>query len=183
MIHCKPLQEQFIQNLAHPYQSCYVLRRENNNASCLTSEMDKMFLEYYGSAVGIDTIAALEEQLELSSHATPASEKKQTTCNRGHPLVPSSLLAEAWKNRGMKQVAGHGQHDAQEFFSAFVESLAIHAEAYQQSAHDMRQVMHKAQIKQAHPYTNPGAESATGESKFTYHSILSDNCAKHSQSN
>jgi len=147
MIHCKPLQKSFLTDLAHPYQSCESLLCGSNKTSCLTSEMDKLFLEYYGSAVGIDTIAALEEQQDLSSDETPDFVKKQTHDNRGHPIVPSTLMGEIWKSKGMRHVSGHSQHDAQEFFNAFVDCLATHALAYQQSAHELTRVMHETQIK------------------------------------
>ena len=118
--------------------------------------MDKIFVEYYGSAVGIDAIAALEEQLELSSDATPTRVKKQTPDIRGQPIVPSSLLAEIWKNRDMT-------HDAQEFFNAFVDCLATHALAYQKSAQEMRQIMLETQIKHSYSNNDLGAKSDTGE--------------------
>lgn len=117
-------------------------------------------MEYYGSAVGIDTIAALEEQLELSSDAAPKCVEKLDKC--GHPIITSSLLAEIWKCRAMNQVAGHAQHDAQEFFNAFVDCLATHALAYQKSAQEMRQIMHETQNKQSHAKEILGAKSDTG---------------------
>lgn len=61
----------------------------------------------------------------------------------------------------MRHVAGHSQHDAQEFFNAFVDCLATHALAYQKSTQEMRHVMQETQIK--HSYTNkdPGVKSDT----------------------
>jgi len=159
MIHCKPLEKLFLRILAHPYQSCESLRCVSNKTSCLTCEMDKLFLEYYGSSVGIDAIAALEEQLDLSSNRTPKYVKTKMYENRGHPIVPSNLLAEIWKNKGMRHVAGHGQHDAQEFFNAFVDCLETHALTYQKSAQEMRQIMHKTQINQSYLNKNPDEKS------------------------
>lgn len=154
LIHCKPLQDLFLRTFAHPYQSCGCLRG-SNKTSCLTCELDKIFLEYYGSAVGIDAMSALEEQPELLSKQTLPS-KDSATDSRGHPIIPSSLLAEVWKNRGMRLVAGHAQHDAQEFFNAFIDCLASHALAYQKSAQETRQTVHETQIKkQSNDGTNP----------------------------
>jgi hypothetical protein len=107
-------------------------------------------LEVYGSAVGIDAIAALEENLELSSDATPIDAKEEAHDTRGHPIIPSSILAESWRNRGMKFLASRGQHDAQEYFNAFVNCLATHTLTYQTCAKDTRQAMNKSQIKRLH---------------------------------
>ena len=127
--------------------------------------MDKLVLDYYGSAIGINTLAALEEQLELPSDTvSTAYAKKQTLYNRGHPIVPSSLLAEIWKCGAMKQVAGHNQHDAQEFFNAFVDCLSTNAHSYEEIARDMRQTLHEPQIKHSLAIENTDAQSDTGKS-------------------
>jgi ubiquitin C-terminal hydrolase len=145
LIHCKPLHDLFLRDLAHPYQSCSVLR--SGKSSCLTCEMDKTILEYFGSAVGIDTIAALEEHSDFSTGTTTTLlEIVQPNDTRGLPLIPSRLLAECWRNRSMKNVAGHGQHDAQEFFDAFVDCLAHHALAYQKSAQEMRNMVYESRL-------------------------------------
>jgi len=146
LIHCKPLQELFLRDLAHPYQSCNVLRLKSGKSTCLTCEMDKAILEYFGSAVGIDTVSALEELSDFSSSATTTRANEKPPDIRGLPLIPSRLLAECWRNRGMTNVAGHAQHDAQEFFDAFVDCLAHHALAYQKCAEDKRQVVHASPL-------------------------------------
>lgn len=149
LIHCKPLRDFFLHDLAHPYQSCRALR-VGSNKSCLACELDKIYLECYGSGVGLDAIAALEEQLNLSS-APPADAEEEEQDTHGHPLIPSSILAESWRNRGMKYLACHAQHDAQEYFNAFIDCLATHAFAYHKYAEDMRQAVHKSQIQRSHP--------------------------------
>lgn len=165
LIHCKPLRELFLRDLAHPYQSCRALRLGSNKTSCLACELDVIFLEVYGSAVGIDAIAALEENLELSSDATPIDAKEEAHDTRGHPIIPSSILAESWRNRGMKFLASRGQHDAQEYFNAFVNCLATHTLAYQTCAKDTRQAMNKSQIKRLHSGNdNLYTKSDTGKS-------------------
>jgi ubiquitin carboxyl-terminal hydrolase 22/27/51 len=180
LIHCKPLRELFLHDLAHPYQSCRALRLESNKTTCLACELDKIFLEYYGSAVGIDAIAALEEHLEMSSHATPTDAKEQAEISsfatptdakeqahatRGHPIIPASILAESWRNRGMIFLASHGQQDAQEYFNAFVDCLATHTLAYPKCAQDMRQAVQKTQIKRLHAGNeNLCMKSDTGKS-------------------
>lgn len=121
--------------------------------------MDKAFLEYFGSSVGIDTIAALEEQSDLTLDATTPHAIEQPHDTRGLPIIPSRLLAECWRNRGMKNVAGHGQHDAQEFFDAFVDCLALNALVYQKTAQDMKQVNQEYRLHNKHE----GPKSDTGK--------------------
>lgn len=123
--------------------------------------MDKIFLEYYGSALGINIIAALEEQFEIATDETHSPVKKQKQDNCGHPILPSSLLAEIWKNKDMKVVAGYGQHDAQEFFEAFVNCLGTNNLAYQKSAQDMRQILPGNQISRINPSTCSGDNHGT----------------------
>ena len=60
LVHCVPLQDAFLSKLVHPYQCCSTLK--GGKSSCLACEMDKLFLEHYGSCIGIDAIAALEEE-------------------------------------------------------------------------------------------------------------------------
>lgn len=158
LIHCKPLRELFLLDLVHPYQSCSVIRMKSGKSSCLICEMDKAILEYYGSAVGIDTIAALEELPDLTSVAITPRAIEQPHSIRGLPIIPSRLLAECWKNRGMKHVAGHAQHDAQEFFDAFLDCLAHHALAYRKSAQEMREVVYESRLstKYHNPTSNKG---------------------------
>ena len=147
LIHCKPLRDIFLQDLAHPYQSCRALRVGNKKTSCLACEFDKIYLECYGSAIGVDVIAALEEQSKLSSHSAPADVEEEEEDTHGHPIIPSSILAESWRN--MKYLACHAQHDAQEYFNAFIDCLATHALAYHKCAEE-RQAMQTFQVKRSH---------------------------------
>jgi ubiquitin C-terminal hydrolase len=120
--------------------------------------MDKLFVNYYGRAVGIDAIAALENQVgDLSSDALACEEKEPDI--RGQPIVPSNLLAEVYKNRGMRQIAGSGQHDSQEFFNHFVDALATEILSYQKNAQEMRQILHETQIKHSYPDKSLGTKS------------------------
>lgn len=139
--------------------------------------MDKIFLEYYGSAVGIDAIAALEEQRvpseAFSSKALqPACNENDTSTNSsncGHPIIPSNLLTEIWKNVG--SIAGHEQHDVHEFFQAFLDCLPTHTLSYQKSAREMRQFTHQTQIKHmpasGHNHANEADEGDTANALFS----------------
>jgi len=150
--------------MIHPYQSCCCFRHgRKSELSCLGCEMDKLFLEYYGSAVGIDTIAALEEQCTQSDATYTLTRTQTQDKQRGHPIIPSSMLRECWKNEHMRHIAGYSQHDAQEFFNAFIDCLATHAVAYQTSAQDMRKLIYEPQLKQSHLNENSVAKHETGE--------------------
>jgi len=169
LIHCPLLQDLFLRQMVHPYKCCEALRWGSNKLSCLTCELDKLFLEYYGSSIGIDVIAASEEQRVPSeaffsntidnpnSTSKPNSSFAGLTCNkkqhpeyRGHPIVPSSLLAEIWKN--IRSIARNDQHDSQEFFQAFLDSLETHTLFYQKLAREMRQVYYQSEIKHSTPF-------------------------------
>lgn len=172
MVHCKPLQKLFLRDLAHPYQSCNSLRNstENKNThSCLVCELDIVFLEYYGSAVGIDAVAAVEEQPGISDdNAKPAHPDAKISVTRGHPIIPLNLIAEVWKEKGMKILAGHGQNDAQEFFNGFVQCLTTHAINYQIATKESRQMMHEPQIQHCCNNQDTAAESNTGENAIMH---------------
>jgi ubiquitin C-terminal hydrolase len=147
LVNCKQLERAFL-DLAHPYQSCELLRK-GNKRGCLSCAFDKVVLEYFGSANGIDAIAALEETEADSSslassrfvfHEAEMNIQTQERQRCGHPIILSSFLAETWKQVGMKQFAGQHQHDAQEFFNSFVHSLATSEAAYHDTCTKLKQM-------------------------------------------
>ena len=155
LINCEPLENIFLFNLIHPYQSCRALRSEEG---CLACELDRAFLEYFGSAIGIDAIAALEEE-ELGASSLPCTrffyDKQRTyTMKRdrkfcGHPLILSSFLAETWKHVGMQELAGQNQNDAHEFFSSFVNALIGSDTVYHNDLSKLKKRSSPSQIKQS----------------------------------
>ena len=166
LINCEPLENFFLLDLIHPYQSCEALRGDKG---CLACELDRAFLEYFGSANGIDAIAALEEH-ELSASSLPRTrflyDKSTTTYTKkrdkefcGHPLILSSFLAETWKHVGMKQLAGQNQNDAQEFFSSFVNALISSDVDYRNASSKLKERSRPTQINQ----------SAMAETKLATH--------------
>ena len=163
LIHCKPLQEQFLSKLAHPYQTCNCVRAGSKTTSCLTCEMDKVFLKYYGNSVGIDAIASLEEQPSHSTDTNPTTTRVAPSDSCGHPIIPSNLLAEIWKCKGMKHIAGHAQHDAQEFFNAFVDCLSAQALVYRKLAQEKSQIVYESQIKR--PQSNENQDDSSDKGK------------------
>lgn len=157
LINCAQLQKLFLLDLAHPYQSCEAICNENRKG-CLACEFDKAFLEYFGSAHGIDVIAALEES-ELGTSALSSSRfvqgkdtiytrKREPNCC-GYPIILSSFLAATWKHVGMKQLAGHNQNDAQEFFSSFMNALATSDFAYRDALKSIKQMSCPSQSSQS----------------------------------
>jgi ubiquitin carboxyl-terminal hydrolase 22/27/51 len=142
-----PLQEVFLSDLTHPYQCCSIFK--GGKSSCLACEMDKLFLEHFGSAIGIDAIAALEEEKEAPSTFPIES---------GHPVIPSNFLAEVWKNSTVRHLARHDQHDAQEFYHALIDGLETDVLSYQETLGDMQQAIKcQSQIKNSAP--SPGTPS------------------------
>eukprot|EP00986_Skeletonema_menzelii_P001814 scaffold495_cov152-Skeletonema_menzelii.AAC.4 len=157
LINCAPLQEAFLTNLTNPYQCCETLKA--GETSCLACEIDKLFLEYFGSSVGIDAIAALEEQRNalsnaLDTNAVVLNEPNPEYC--GHPVIPSNFLAKVWKHSTVTHLARHDQHDAQEFYHAVIDVLDADVLSYQKRLRSMQQTIeYKSQIRTDKTPTNP----------------------------
>ena len=137
--------------------------------------MDKLFVEYYGNVVGINTIAAIEEGLGPRSCVSSAlANDEETVCNRGNPITPSRFLMECLRNKHLKHVAGHGQHDSQEFFNCFIDRLAAHAMVYQKSAQEKRKIIpgYEPQINQNHRNETPIVQSIENMFVGTLRSVL-----------
>lgn len=153
LINCAPLQEAFLKNLTNPYQCCEALKKVGET-SCLACEIDKLFLEYFGSSVGIDTIAALEEHRNTLSIAsdTNAVAPKEPNPNCGHPVIPSNFLAKVWKHSTVRHLARHDQHDAQEFYNAVIDGLETDVLSYQKALRSMQQtIKYQSQIRTVQP--------------------------------
>lgn len=165
-----PLQQHFLQNVGHHHKSCELVRsayKKNDAKSsdkstaaksandefdksniCLACEMDKLFLQYFGSSIGQDvTRAVCQAPHPLDRYETPTlmSDPTQgsvfrtksggldganTTCIQGEPLVTTKLLAAAWKSGGMDHLAGYEQGDAHEFLQAFLDTVGKHEGEY-----------------------------------------------------
>ncbi|CAJ1930536.1 unnamed protein product [Cylindrotheca closterium] len=151
LVHCDPLQQYFLRDSAHHYKASKVYREtsaeegaqvgttpstENSSPKekkesqlCLAYEMDRLFLSYYGSAMGYDVLAVIEESSHnLSCNVSEADEAyvatEITEVDKGEPLIPSSLLATIWKSEHLKHLAGYKQHDAHEFLNSFLEQMS-----------------------------------------------------------
>jgi len=174
LIHCVPLQETFLKDLAHPYQCCAALK--GGETSCLACEIDKLFLEHFGSSVGIDAIAALEEQCNNMSNASDANgivpnEPSPDHC--GHPVIPSNFLAEVWKNSAVRHLARHDQHDAQEFYHAFIDVLETDVLSCQKTLRDMQHaIKNQSQIRTSQPLATPPQSSIKDIFEGSLRSVL-----------
>lgn len=91
---------------------------------CLACEMDRLFVSYYGSTIGKDIFAAIEEAsqslLKVKNAAEPVEPKE---IEKGCPLIISDFLTATWKSGGMDHLAGYEQRDAQEFLNSFLDML------------------------------------------------------------
>jgi ubiquitin C-terminal hydrolase len=164
LIHCVPLQQHFLQHVGHHHKSCELVRSAytKNDAKssdkstsaksandefdkaniCLACEMDKLFLQYFGSSIGQDVARAVcQAPHPLSRYETPTQgsnfkaksgglDGADTTCRQGEPLVTTKLLAAAWKSGGMDHLAGYEQGDAHEFLQAFLDIVGKHEGEY-----------------------------------------------------
>lgn len=161
LINCVPLQEAFLKNLTHPYQCCAALKA--GETSCLACEIDRLFLEYFGSSIGIDTIAALEEQCTVQPDALDtnlAAPIKPSPEQCGHPVIPSNFLAKVWRHSTVRHLARHDQHDAQEFYHAFIDGLDTDVLSFQKTLRIMQQaIKYKSQIRTDPPPVTPSQSS------------------------
>jgi len=98
--------------------------------ACLACEMDRLFLEYFGSAAGVDVLSALEEPPLPASRLVEAGGAPRGGCvdrtELGQPIVTQRLLTATWRNAEMKHLAGYEQRDAHEFLQAFLDVLGKH---------------------------------------------------------
>jgi len=148
LVHCSPLQQYFLKDSAHHYKASKAYRdasaeesaqvdtsssseksapkEKKESEQCLAYEMDRLFLSYYGSAIGHDVLAVIEESSHNLSCDTDdayvATEPPEV--DQGEPLIPSSLLATIWKSEHLKHLAGYKQHDAHEFLNSFLEQMS-----------------------------------------------------------
>lgn len=142
LVHCIPLQRYFLNSVGHDCFTCNMYRHkfaagfggkrtplqkaEDSKipAVCLACEMDRLFLQYYGSSVGRDAILAIADASRPPSVEFGAGNSLDHHCTvKGEPLVTSDLLTSAWKCGGMDHLAGYEQRDAHEFLTSFLDSM------------------------------------------------------------
>jgi len=171
MIHCVPLQQHFLQNVGHHHKSCELVRSAfvqrdtcsteqstsggksagnefNKSNICLACEMDKLFLQYFGSSIGRDVTGAvcqaphpLEGYDATQSGGSGCTDSGGTTAIlQGEPLVTTELLAAAWKSGGMDHLAGYEQGDAHELLQAFLDTVGKHAGEYRKLVRFMQKM-------------------------------------------
>ena len=156
-----PLQKYFLHQVRHDHNVCQLLRstmpertnleknvesekntvKSNGSLSfCLACEIDKLFLSYYGSTIGMDVIKAIKEDSSTTSSSTiELSSGRNTNDEKGIPVAPSDFLQASWQCTGMSHLAGHEQRDAHEFLQAFLDIMGKHCVKYDQSVREMRE--------------------------------------------
>jgi ubiquitin carboxyl-terminal hydrolase 22/27/51 len=161
LISLVPLQKYFLHEVRHDHNVCQLLKSAASKASnngkhvesennavkcngsdsvCLACEMDKLFLLYYGSTIGMDVISAMKEgPVTTSSSSTMELSSKNTNDVKGVPVAPSDFLQTAWQCKGMSHLAGHEQRDAHEFLQAFLDIMGKHCLKYDQTIREMKE--------------------------------------------
>jgi ubiquitin C-terminal hydrolase len=95
---------------------------------CLGCEMDRLFLMYYGSTVGIDANHLLTTA--SGSLLENSSDEKGQDVLKGDPLLLSDMLTATWRTGEMDHLAGYEQRDAHEFLNSFLELTGKHTKIY-----------------------------------------------------
>ena len=149
LIHCPPLQAYFLKQIGHNHlaSSIYLSSDRTSKAQddgqsagssgnlsplfaaapneiCLASELDKVFLSYYGSSIGVDVLSvlAMDDAASIQANASVYISGPAETV-KGEPLVLADMLTAVWRCGGMSHLAGYDQRDAHEFLHGFLEIL------------------------------------------------------------
>lgn len=170
LIHCVPLQRHFLRDIGHHYKSCELVRNAYAQSDtsvnqstptpgkpaeeeftktniCLACEVDRLFLQYFGSSIGRNVARAVSAQpnpvdryrYSVSPLLTSEGHSSKTEADlRGTPLVTTSILAAAWKTSGMDHLAGYEQRDAPEFLHAFLDTVGKHSGEYRKLIQSVR---------------------------------------------
>jgi ubiquitin carboxyl-terminal hydrolase 22/27/51 len=100
---------------------------------CLGCEMDKLFLKYFGSTIGVDVTAILAETAQDKEQGRSIfTDAEVTEIPKGQPLITADMLTAAWQCGGMDHLAGYAQRDAHEFLHGFLDVLGKNARQYRE---------------------------------------------------
>jgi ubiquitin carboxyl-terminal hydrolase 22/27/51 len=169
LINCVPLQKYFLGEVGHHHLSCQTYRtmelpkpaatteigstsapmsadvpsdcaRKKSDDVCLACEMDKLFLKYFGSTLGVDVSSVISDvsrcHREDGYIVTGNKSDVDTDCAKGEPLITADMLAAAWKCGGMDHLAGYEQRDAHEFLHGFLDVLGKHTRQYRERVYN-----------------------------------------------
>jgi Ubiquitin carboxyl-terminal hydrolase len=137
LVHCVPVQRYFLRDAGHHYASCKVYRKKvvrptkaAQEPVCLACEMDRLFLRYMGSALGLDVLSAIDSMTAPHSNdaETNAPSRPEISSFQGEPLLTADMLTAAWQC--MNHLAGYEQRDAHEFLHGFLDTLGKHMKLY-----------------------------------------------------
>ena len=154
----------------------------NNDTVCLASEMDKLFLEYYGSSIGFDVLSLIQstkggcgsgtgvDTITNSISGSPA------VSQQGQPLLLTDMLRSVWSCRGMKHLAGYDQRDAHEFLHGFLETLGKHTQRHQNYIDFAVKYIEAPPINTSTPISLENTDKRSGNNvgSFTNRSVQKD---------
>jgi hypothetical protein len=103
---------------------------------CLACEMDKMFLRYLGSTIGVDVASLIADTQEGSRGGTLGSGGEGNgiaEIAKGEPIVADGMLTATWQCGEMNHLAGYEQRDAHEFLHAFLDNMGKNIRQYRES--------------------------------------------------
>lgn len=88
---------------------------------CLACEFDRLLVAYLEHSTGISLSDAVLGRSETFSPTL--SSTSNASCEPGHALALSDLLAATWRTPELMHLAGYAQHDSHEAFHAIVDVL------------------------------------------------------------
>lgn len=158
LINCPPMQKFFLHDIGHHHLSCEAYRkaqtptaaggtslptnggtdeasRKKSPEVCLACEMDKLFMGYLGSTIGVDVVSTISDTKRGSIGGTLGSGGESNSIAeiaKGEPIVAEQMLTATWRCGGMSHLAGYEQRDAHEFLHAFLENLGKHIRQYRE---------------------------------------------------
>jgi hypothetical protein len=99
--------------------------------------MDKLFLGYLGSTIGVNVTSVMAETQRGTSTGGAFGFDGESNggipaITKGDPLSTDGMLTAAWKCGGMDHLAGYEQRDAHEFLHAFLDNLGKHIRQYRE---------------------------------------------------
>ena len=131
LINLHPIQKYFLQEVKHDHSSCEILRchlsskqriEKDSRQPCIGCEVDKLFLEYYGSTIGVNMMNAFE--ISDNNNINVRKNKENIIREKGLPISATNMLVELWKCQSMSLLAGYEQRDAHEFLQVFLDILS-----------------------------------------------------------
>jgi ubiquitin carboxyl-terminal hydrolase 22/27/51 len=159
LINCPPMQKYFLHDIGHHHLSCEAYRKAQTPTAtggtsvptnggmaeaspkkspdvCLACEMDKLFLGYLGSTIGVDVASLISDtqRCSIGGGTLGSGGESNGTAGiaKGEPIVTEAMLTATWRCGEMSHLAGYEQRDAHEFLHAFLENVGKHIRQYRE---------------------------------------------------